>query len=487
MSSKDSQLIFEAYLNNNNINKDTIQTLIEMRDYDIQCINELLQEAGWFDKVKQLGSQAVGAVKTAGNFVGNVIKNGNTAVAQAVQQGARTAATAVNKGFAKVTQSVIQSLVNTLVSKIAPDQQKAFIDLITGKMALPATQAQTIAKQVANTTVKESIHDKQSYKQWLANTLFTHENIQQALIDSNILTEASNSTALNSIAKEMAAKIQALYPKNKKAMAAALPKVTAGIHKALGVPQQAAIAMAAADATSTASATQAGTSTNTAAAAPTATTAAPTQGLLQQIIKLAVSYPKMSAVTAAGILGITVAAFASVGVVPMLLSCLSKAAFAGGTGAIASVIKQAASGQGVSGKQVAKDAAIGGAIGATTTILGTGLQSLGHAFAGMFGASNTPATANSNNNSASTGNHLANDMQYKQAIAKELGLTHGEEIVLKQGVPYDAQGHKLNISDATLDKLAAKYHQGAVMTPSAIQAAQARGRVPVKPGSIHDF
>jgi len=429
MRNKDSQLIFEAYLKTNNLNKDMVSTLTEMRDYDLQCIHELLEEAGWFDKAKKLGGQALGAVQSAGSAVGKAVGQaaqavGNTAVGQAVKQSAtavgnavvqgtgavgRAVGQSVQQGVAKVTQSVVQSLVNTLIAKIDPKQQQAFIDLISGKAALPADQVQLISKQVTSTPIKESVDSREDYKLWLAQTLFTEENLRNALASDSTLTEASNTGALNALAKEMAGKIQALYPKNKKAMAAALPKVTAGIHNALGIPQQAAQAMATADGTAPGTAATTASTPGTAPAASGSTTTAGTPGtapaasggLLKQIMTLATKYPKMSAVTAAGIIGLTVAAFSSVGIVPMLTLCLSRAAFAGATGAATSVVKQIMAGQNVSGKQVAKDAAMGGAFGAAGAILGTGLSSLGKMFSGMFGnsggapqAGNAPQTNN---------------------------------------------------------------------------------------------
>ena len=301
----------------------------------------------------------------------------------------------------------------------------------------------------------------------------------------------------------MAGKIQALYPKNKKAMAAALPKVTAGIHNALGIPQQAAQAMATADGTVPGTAaTPAGTaSSGTTTAGTPGTAPAASGGLLKQIMTLATKYPKMSAVTAAGIIGLTVAAFSSVGIVPMLTLCLSRAAWAGATGAATSVAKQVMAGQQVSGKQVAKDAAIGSAFGAAGAILGQGLQSLGKAFAGMFShsggstAQQLPSIQrNAVGNSApepgdntSSYSNKGNNLGYQHAIAQAAGLTHGEKFFLKQGIPYDAQGHRLNIDDETLDKLAAKFKQGAVMTKSALAAAAERGKIPVRPGSLNDF
>lgn len=406
MQNKDSQLIFEAYLKAYVKDDNLSQKLTEMRDYDIQCITELLQEAGWFDKVKQWGSNAAksvgnavgGAAKAVGSAVGSAAKAiGNTSVGQAVKQ-----------GVSKITQGVVQSLVNTLISKIAPDQQKLFIDLISGKSKMPADQVQAISKQVAATPIQESINSKEEYKRWLAHTLFTESNLTNALANSGLLLEASNAGALNTIAKEMAAKIQALYPKNKKAMAAALPKVTAALHNSLGVPQQAAQAMAAADgkqapAAATGGQTgagsqagtgaQSGTEAGSAGAQQTAPGTAPSAGLLKTLVTIATKYPKMSAVTAAGLLGVAVVAFKAVGIVPMLVLCLSKASWAGATGAASSVARQIMAGQQVSGKQVAKDAAISGAVGAVGAVLGTGLTSLGQAFAGMFkggvgGASN---------------------------------------------------------------------------------------------------
>ena len=128
-------------------------------------------------------------------------------------------------------------LVNTLVSKLAPDQQKIFIELLAGKTKLQPNQVQDVVKQVSATPVTESVNSHIEYKTWLAHTLFTEENLLNTLRSSNLLVEASNTSALNNIAKEMAAKIQALYPKNKKAMAAAIPKVTASLNNALGISQ----------------------------------------------------------------------------------------------------------------------------------------------------------------------------------------------------------------------------------------------------------
>ena len=503
MQTKDSQLIFEAYLKAHIKDDNLTQKLTEMRDYDIQCITELLQEAGWFDKVKQWGSNAAksvgnavgGAAKAVGSAVGSAAKAiGNTSVGQAVKQ-----------GVSKITQGVVQSLVNTLISKIAPDQQKLFIDLISGKSKMPADQVQAISKQVAATPIQESINSKEDYKRWLAHTLFTESNLTNALTNSGLLLEASNAGALNTIAKEMAAKIQALYPKNKKAMAAALPKVTAALHNSLGVPQQAAQAMAAADGKQapaaatggqTAAGGQAATGTQSGAAAGSAGTqqttpgAAPSAGLLKTLVTLATKYPKMSAVTAAGLLGVAVAAFSTVGIVPMLLTCLSKAAFAGATGAAASVAKQVMAGQQVSGKQVAKDAAMSGAFGAAGAILGTGLQSLGKSFVGMFSSSSGGGGGASNQLPAlqrgtsgpnvpepgdngpqptkGTGSHLANQMLYKQEIAK---LTGQRNFNMVGGVPVDADNNPL-LSDDKLKQLQTKHHIAVTEDPQqAIKAA----------------
>lgn len=229
-------------------------------------------------------------------------------------------------------------------------------------------------------------------------------------------------------------------------------------------------------------------------------------GLFKKAIEFVKNNPNLtSGAVIALVSAIALATGGTATLIPLIYSGLTGATLAGGADAakqkLAGVGGAFASGGIEAAKQKIKDnkvdlKSVGSSAlkGAATGMAIGGVKKAASAVADVFsGDDNTennnqkPNNSNSSNKNAwdRYAHQKANAMGYQQDIARATGV---KDFVLKGGIPYDSQGHKLDISDETLDKLVKKHNMGdAVMTKSNIQAAVERGKIPVKKGGIHDF
>ncbi|MEY5134532.1 MAG: hypothetical protein RL709_227, partial [Pseudomonadota bacterium] len=208
MKSSDQLLLEQAYVNILTNTKDAKLKAMIAEDYRV--IDELIEE-GFGDYLKKAGSAIKGGVQKAASKIKETLTNG-------------LAKTLVNAILSAVPKEELENLVNIIAKGQVPKDK---IEQVKGLMV----------QQAGNEApVKESY---ETTKEYLAATLFTESNILLALENSNtILAEARSGRELQKYAKDVAKKINELYPKNKKAMAAAIPKFTDTVSKYLGLPPQ---------------------------------------------------------------------------------------------------------------------------------------------------------------------------------------------------------------------------------------------------------
>jgi len=388
MKSSDQLLLEQAYVNILTNTKDAKIKAMIAEDYRV--IDELIEE-GFGDYLKKAGSAIKGGVQKAASKIKETLTNG-------------LAKTLVNAILSAVPKEELENLVNIIAKGQVPKDK---IEQVKGLMV----------QQAGNEApVKESY---ETTKEYLAATLFTESNILLALENSNtILAEARSGRELQKYAKDVAKKINELYPKNKKAMAAAIPKFTDTVSKYLGLPPQskapapspegpaapgsapAAPGSAPADkstsprlddrdprwgkpgvmdklkgAADTASDAVKGAATKVGKAVDNLGDTPPSgSGITAKILKFIKSHPKLSAAAAVVLLGVVAAAFAGSApvVVPFIMNFVTGAGIAGTT----TIVKQLISGDKVDLKKAGKSAVIGGGIGAVGGVLVQGLASL---------------------------------------------------------------------------------------------------------------
>ena len=372
MKSRDQLLLERAYasiLTNN-----TDQAFMKLLAEDHKLIDELIEE-GFGDFLKKAGSAIKGGVQKAYSKIKETLTSG-------------LASTLVKSILAALPKEELENLINIIAKGQVPKDK---VEQVKGLV---------VQQSGEEATVKESFI---STKEYLAATLFTEANILKALEStSGLLVEARSGRELQKFAKEVAAKINELYPKNKSAMAAAIPKFTDNVSKYLGLPPQSRVpAPATPDASVTTSpqgSAPESSSSNSASSNPSVMDKAkgavnnaisnvedkiPTgKGVIAKVMGFVKAHPKISATAAAVLLGIVVAAFAGSApvVVPALIAFTKSAGIAGTT----SIVKQMISGEKVDLKQAGKTALIGGAIGGVGSVLATGLGSIAGSVTGMF-------------------------------------------------------------------------------------------------------
>lgn len=408
MKSRDQILLEEAYLKVLTGNKSiTLESLIED---DHKLIDELIEE-GFGDWLKKTGGAIKGGVQKA---------------TQAIKQ--------------TLTAGLATTLVKAIISAVPKDELENLVTVVAKGQVPKDKTAQIkdlIVKQPDSASpVKESIEDTKAY---LASILFTEANITLSLQNSGLLLEAKSGRELQKFAKEVAAKINEIYPKNKQAMAAAIPNFTNSVSKYLGLPQQAPTQSSSTQATQSTQAAP-GASNQTTPSAAQASPSTPNQaassqpgvinkienaiptgkGLVSKVMGFVKSHPKISAVAGAALLGIVVAAFA--GSAPVVAPALIAAVKGAGITGTTSIVKQMIGGEKVDLKQAGKSALVGGALGGVGSVLATGLGSIASSVTGMFssghGASaqaNTPDNAahSSNKHAGSTGSReIASTREY---------------------------------------------------------------------------
>jgi len=382
MKSKDQQLLEEAYFNvrSNNVDR-VLQTLLAE---DIKLIDQLIEE-GFGDYLKKAGSAIKGGVQKA-----------------------------VSKIKETLTSGLASTLVKAIISAVPKEELENMVNIVA-KGQVPKDKAEQVKGLLAQADGGQQVQQEnyQERKAWLASMIFTESNIENALENSGLLTEARSGRELQKFAKEVANKINELYPKNKKAMAAAIPKFTDSVSKYLGLSPQAAQPQQAAEPSqdqstaaqaeqpiqetqqSNSSAQQSAPTTNSGGAMDKVKGAInnavsaveekiPTgKGLVNKVMGFVKAHPKISAAAGAALLGIVVAAFAGSApvVAPALIAAVKGAGIAGTT----SIVKQMISGEKVDLKQAGKAAAIGGALGGVGGVLAAGLGNIASAVMGGFG------------------------------------------------------------------------------------------------------
>jgi hypothetical protein len=171
-----------------------------------QLIDQLIEE-GFGDYLKKVGGAIKGGVQKAASKIKETLTSG-------------VAKTLVNAVLSVVPKEELEKMVNIIAKGKVPKEEVL-------KLKNELVQADT------KSPVKES---RKEIKNELANLLFTEENIIEALKASNpILLEAKNINELNKFAKEVASKINALYPKSKN-LGSALNRFNKSVAKTLNVP-----------------------------------------------------------------------------------------------------------------------------------------------------------------------------------------------------------------------------------------------------------
>lgn len=384
MKTKDQLLLEQAYASilTNNTNKAFRKILAE----DHKLIDELIEE-GFGDYLKKTGGAIKGGIQKAASKIKQTLTSG-------------LASTLVKAILSGVPKEELENLINIIAKGQVPkDKVDQVKDLIVKQ------------PEGEEASVKESFI---STKEYLAATLFTETNIKKALLNCESLLieyKATNSYTykngvrtditkrpesgdeITKLSKEIADKLNTLYPKDKQSLAAAVPKFTDTVSKYLGLPPQSK-APSPANTSSTTSSPESSSNpsvmdkvkgaannliSNVKGAANdtigNVENKIPTgKGVIAKVMGFVKAHPKISAAAAAVLLGIVVAAFAGSApvVVPALISFVKGAGIAGTT----SIVKQMISGEKVDLKQAGKTALIGGVLGGVGGVLASGLASL---------------------------------------------------------------------------------------------------------------
>lgn len=459
MKSKDQQLLEEAYSRVLiNHSESSLRALIAE---DYKLIDRLIEE-GFGDYLKKIGG--------------------------AIKGGAQKAAAKIKE---TLTSGLASTLVKTIISVVPKEELENMINIIA-KGQVPKDKMEQIKGLVVQQQGEEA-PIKESYittEQYLAATLFTEANILKALESTNgLLVEAKSGRELQKFAKDVANKINELYPKNKKAMAAAIPKFTDTVSKYLGLPPQ----------TQASSSAPAAEQSNQPAAAPdkraeiqpanfratapqnsqeTQQTANNTsqpqsasasfadkvkgavsnienkiptgKGLVAKVMSFVKAHPKISAAAGAALLGIVVAAFA--GSAPVVAPALIAAVKGAGIAGTSSIVKQMISGEKVDLKQAGKAAAVGGALGGVGSVIASGLGSIASAVMGVGGggSQSAPTEGSNNSNSNTSKSWTSSDAhEYDQGesvpnFTREQGIERAREIAQQMGI--DPNKAKITLS-----------------------------------------
>ena len=508
MSNRDSYLLFENYTKVYNSNR----IFNDLYKRDIQAIESLLIEAGFF---KNLGQNIGNKFNNLKQTAQNVYSTGAN-LAQNIKQGYQAGAGGNNE---------VATLVNTIIGNIFKKKE----DFVKGIQMIASGKVDQEGIKTLQTALSKPTQNNESNKQFLARTVFTESNLAKAFKSNSLLisemmsvgganTGGDVSGQLDKLAQEMAAKIQKLYP-DKQAMMNSIPVFNNKVSQYLGSESQVqppAAASPAGAATGAPQSPQGAQGQDQGVQGQTQEAQGQEQaGLLQKITEFAQSHPKMSIGAGVAALGILAAGVSTVGVAGLVTGAIISALKGAGISTIVEVAKQMIKNksfnlQGLDMQQIKSRAGLGALFGGLGGVLSTGLGAIGSSLSSIVKGThsdvsnsaiagqapnaptqqnmgnNPPAQQNAGNPIQSYGSTTKNYLSYQRDIAKALNMNPAN-FDLKQGIPYDVNGNRLPIDDDTLDKLAAKNHQGAVMTSSAKAAAVARGKIPVKPGSMMDF
>lgn len=499
MRDLDTQLIFEQYkkiYKELNINSENLKDLYE---HDIQCIEELLQESGLVDEYGVLNegffSNISKSLKSAseklGTFKSNVnsnirgaVKTTKDSVKNAVTNAASSIGDKVQKGISGLKSSIATNLVKLLTDTTGNLQK--IVELIKsageGKFKIDLNNPE--AKQIID-YLKGSSPKKESYidnKQFLAHLLFTEENLREAFRNDEVILEAtkSNTQTIDQLAKEVADKIQQLYPKNKKALANALTKFntsfsnyssnlgsgtaanTAKTSKSGGkVPKNVSV-----------NTNQVNQNLQKSGVSTSGGSIPKGPGLIQKLYGFIREHPKISAVGGVVILGILVSAFA--GSAPVIVPTLLAAVKGAGIGGAINVGKQMWQNKSmdmskIDLKQAGKGAAVGAAFGGVGKILSIGLSNIASSFTSIFSGSKGGGSETSELDSAAI-NKMGWDQRQNAYWKEIMDTAKVNNADFRMGIPLDENGNQL-LSDEQIDKIAKKYNYPAA-TKSYIKANQ---------------
>jgi hypothetical protein len=393
MKSRDQLLLEQAYCNVRTRDVDNVlQSLIAE---DVKLIDQLIEE-GFGDYLKKVGGAIKGGVQKAAAKIKETL-----------------------------TAGLASTLVKTIISAVPKEELENMVNIVA-KGQVPKDKAEQVKGLLAQADGGQQVQQEnyQERKAWLASLIFTESNIELALQNSGLLTEARSGRELQKFAKDVANKINELYPKNKKAMAAAIPKFTDTVSKYLGLPPQSSSSAPQEPPTQEqGSQTQQDSSQSSSPEQPQEQPQANSQqpssggvmdqakgainkavsaveekiptgkGLVNKVMGFVKAHPKISAAAGAALLGIVVAAFAGSApvVAPALIAAVKGAGIAGTT----SIVKQMISGEKVDLKQAGKAAAIGGALGGVGGVIAAGLGNIASAVMGT-GGGGSAVSSNSN-------------------------------------------------------------------------------------------
>ena len=172
------------------------------------------------------------------------------------------------------------------------------------------------------------------------------------------------------------------------------------------------------------------------------------QGLFQKAMAWVKANPNM---TAGAVIGLVSAIALATGGTAVLIPLIYKGLTGGAIGAGVNAIGQKAAGGNVDWKKAGAAGLKGAAAGMALGGLAKAASGVVHAFQGSGGSGSTDATHGAAH--SSSGN---NQMNYQNDIAKEAGLTKGQQFELRQGIPFDKNGNQL-VDDETVKKIADKY------------------------------
>lgn len=373
---RDTNNLFEAY--------NTIYTPAQrvnfavLLEQDIDLMAQILIEAGLWDTIKGAASNVAGKVGSA-----------------------------VSSAKSFITDTIVKKLIDLVISKLPKEQLQQTMDIISKGQVTPemTKEAQGAAQKLQQQPDPAAAAGGQtaaveSYKAYLAQTFLTEEVLLECFKSSQLLTEAKNKRALANLAQQVAAKIQKIYPKNKQAMAAAVPSFTAALNAKLGTSAPAAGGEAPAVGGGAPATPAAGGSPATPAVGgetPAAGNTSKGPGLIKRVMNFIGTYPKVSAIGAAVLIGLIGAAVVgSGGSLAVVGSALAAAAKGAGFAGLANVAQQKVAGKDVDWKQTGKAMAFGAATAGTGSVLMQGLGSIVSGLGNLFhiGGSDSGAAAN---------------------------------------------------------------------------------------------
>jgi hypothetical protein len=506
---------FSEYFNR----EKSIRNLEKMYAYDLLCLEQIIEEGMFSNLAKYAQKAKTNIQSTATNLkskVTDTVKNVSQQAKDTVQNVKQFAGDKLQQMFSSLIVKAIKSN-KTEANKVAKELEK--ISKNPDELRKNAVEGEKLLS--GNTIKQESYYSNTNFLiESLYSSLYRTVNLNEAVKKTAKATKNSKSVKTSGTARRSLKSIEdqliqilSTY-KSDQARQNALSKFNQNISKKIGVAQSANQSTQAQQPTQASAQQQKPQVKSQAqpqsqeqqAEQPQDNKSEGKGGLFKKAIEFVKNNPNLtSGAVIALVSAIALATGGTATLIPLIYSGLTGATLAGGVDAakqkLAGVGGAFASGGIEAAKQKIKDnkvdlKSVGSSAlkGAATGMAIGGVKKAASAVADVFsGDDNTennnqkPNNSNSSNKNAWAryAHEKANQIRYQQDIARATGV---KDFVLKGGIPYDSQGHKLDISDETLDKLVKKHNMGdAVMTKSNIQAGIERGKMPVKKGGINDF